>query len=48
VSTYSQNGWGGAVTKKTIYRSSETGRIVRKQYAETHKATAEKEHVRAK
>jgi len=31
--------------KKTIYRSSETGRIVKKDYAENHPRTTEKERV---
>jgi len=31
--------------KKTIYRSSETGRIVKKEYAVTHPRTTEKERV---
>jgi hypothetical protein len=31
--------------KKTIYRSSESGRIVKKEYAETHPRTTEKERV---
>ena len=34
------------VEKKTIYRSSETGRIVKKEYAEKHPKTTEKERVR--
>ncbi|MGB7209424.1 MAG: hypothetical protein WBD27_12240 [Pyrinomonadaceae bacterium] len=31
---------------KTIYRSSKTGRIVKKTYADKHPATTEKERVR--
>lgn len=31
---------------KTIYRSSVTGKLVKKSYAETHKSTTEKERVR--
>ena len=32
-------------TKKTIYRSSESGRIVTKKFAESHPKTTEKERV---
>lgn len=32
--------------KKTIYRDSGTGRIVTKEYAESHKPTTEKERVK--
>lgn len=32
--------------KKTIYRSSETGKLVKKSYAESHPRTTEKERVR--
>lgn len=32
--------------KKTIYRSSESGRIVPKKYAQSHPKTTEKERVR--
>ncbi len=32
--------------KKTIYRSSETGRIVKEEYAKKHPNTTEKERVR--
>jgi hypothetical protein len=32
--------------KRTIYRSSETGRIVKPEYAKTHPSTTEKERVR--
>jgi hypothetical protein len=32
--------------KKTIYRDSEDGQFVKKEYAETHKSTTEKERVR--
>lgn len=32
--------------KKTIYRDSETGRIVKREYAESHPRTTEKERVR--
>jgi hypothetical protein len=31
--------------KKTIYRNSEDGRIVKKEYAENHPRTTEKERV---
>jgi hypothetical protein len=31
--------------KKTIYRSSKTGRIVTEQYGKSHPATTEKERV---
>ena len=34
-----------AAAKKTIYRSSVTGRIVTKKYAENHSKTTEKERV---
>jgi len=34
--------------KKTIYRSSVTGRIVKEQYAKTHPTTTEKERVNTK
>jgi hypothetical protein len=37
--------WRTPMTKKTIYRSSETGRIVKKDYAENHPRTTEKERV---
>ena len=33
---------------KTIYRNSETGRLVSKEYAERHRKTTEKEKVRTK
>jgi len=33
------------MTKKTIYRRSDTGRITTKTYAESHKPTTEKERV---
>lgn len=33
------------MAKKTIYRSSKTGRIVTKKYAEKHPDTTEKERV---
>ena len=36
----------GKETKKTIYRSSKTGRLVTKKYAESHPDTTEKERVR--
>jgi len=32
--------------KKTIHRSSETGRFVKKRYADTHKSITETERVR--
>ena len=32
-------------TKKTIYRSSKSGEFVTEKFADTHKATTEKEHV---
>ncbi len=32
--------------KKTIYRDSESGQIVKKDYAEKHPRTTEKERVR--
>ncbi|MGA0531486.1 hypothetical protein [Hansschlegelia sp. KR7-227] len=32
--------------KKTIYRDSENGQIVTKEYAEKHPSTTEKERVR--
>lgn len=32
--------------KKTIYRDSESGQIVKKEYAEKHPKTTEKERVR--
>jgi hypothetical protein len=35
----------GMADKKTIYRSSESGQIVTKQYAESHPRTTEKERV---
>ena len=35
-----------ASTKKTIYRSSVTGRIVKENYAKSHPKTTEKERVR--
>ena len=31
--------------KKTIYRSSKSGEFVTEKFANTHKATTEKEHV---
>jgi hypothetical protein len=33
-------------SKRTIYRSSETGRITTKKYAENHPKTTEKERVK--
>ena len=33
------------MTKKTIYRDSDTGRITTKEYADKHKSTTEKERV---
>jgi hypothetical protein len=39
-------GTKGSGPKKTIYRSSETGRIVKQDYAEKHPSTTEKERVR--
>jgi hypothetical protein len=33
-------------SKKTIYRSSVTGRIVKASYAKAHSSTTEKERVR--
>jgi hypothetical protein len=42
------NGWGNKEkksVKKTIYRSSKTGRIVTAKYAKQHPATTEKEKV---
>ena len=33
------------MTKKTVYRDSETGPFVTPKYAEAHKATTEKEQV---
>jgi hypothetical protein len=35
-----------APAKKTIYRDSESGQIVKKEYAEKHPKTTEKERVR--
>jgi len=32
--------------KRTVYRSSVTGKFVKKKYAETHKRTTEKQRVR--
>lgn len=34
------------MAKKTIYRSSVTGRIVKESYAQNHKRTTEKESVK--
>jgi hypothetical protein len=34
-----------ANTKRTIYRNSETGRIIPKEYADRHPRTTEKERV---
>jgi hypothetical protein len=34
------------MTKKTVYRDSEDGQFVKKEYAETHPRTTEKERVR--
>lgn len=39
-------GSNGSAERKTIYRDSETGRIVPKDYAEKHPKTTEKERVR--
>jgi hypothetical protein len=36
----------GGGSKRTIYRSSETGRIVKPSFAKTHPRTTEKERVR--
>lgn len=32
-------------TRKTVYRSSKSGEFVTEKFANTHKATTEKEHV---
>ena len=32
-------------SKKVVYRSSKTGEFVKAQYAKTHPATTEKQHV---
>jgi hypothetical protein len=34
--------------KKTVHRSSESGRFVTKKYADSHKATTETERVKKK
>lgn len=39
-------GKSGGGDRRTIYRNSETGRIVPKDYADKHPKTTEKERVR--